>query len=46
MTPVPTCAGEDPVSGAAPAGEDTSVEAVGPAAVDSAALVGPLHVAG
>ena len=46
MTPAPTCAGEDPVPAAAPTGEDTSVEAVGPAAEDSAASADPSQVEG
>jgi hypothetical protein len=45
MTPTPICAGEDPMSTAAPAGEDTSVEAIGPTAEDPATLVGPSQVA-
>jgi hypothetical protein len=46
VTPMPTCAGEDPVSAAAPTGGDTSVVAGELAAEDPAASAGPLQVAG
>jgi hypothetical protein len=46
VTPVPTCASEDPVPAAAPTGGDTSVVVGEPAAEDPAASAGPSQVAG
>ncbi|KAL5667371.1 hypothetical protein ACJX0J_019592, partial [Zea mays] len=46
MTPALTCAGEDPVSAAAPTGEDTSVVAGEPTAEDPSASADPSQVAG
>jgi hypothetical protein len=46
VTPALTCAGEDPMSAAAPTGGDISAVAGKPAAEDPAASVGPSQVAG